>query len=157
MRPIFNTNNDKMPAPNFKNFVWSGTLCCYNSCEIENILIGCAGAGTQCCIEGEACCGVPNAANPMKPVGMVKEEGKICKFSLPCCACALICPPKVCCASSGQCLCMKGAASFPLGAEVPKPVCAICGFQCAPNVGCLQPYDAGGGDKVVPGAAKMVR
>ena len=132
-----------MASPNTKNFVWSGCICCYNSCEMDDVLIGCAGSETCLCITEDMCCGVPNESNPMKPIGLVKKDNYIFGLSLPCCECGIV-KPTVLVDGSGQCLCMKGNASFPFGEKVPKPVCAFCGFKCLPGPpGCLQPYDAG--------------
>ena len=139
--------------PNLKNFVWSGCICCYNSCEIDDMLIGCAGKGTCLCLNEECCCGVPNDSNPMKPVGLVKKAEYIFGLSLPCCECGII-KPTVLCAESGQCLCMKAAAELPPAKMVPKPVCAVCGLKCLPApAGCLLPLPFGG---IVPGN-KMIR
>ena len=57
--------------PNFKNFVYAGALCCYNSFEVDDLLIGCSGAGEELCIEFDCCCAKPNEANPMKKAGLV--------------------------------------------------------------------------------------
>ena len=133
-----------MAPPNFKNFMWSGCICCYNSCEMDDMLIGCAGEGDELCIYSKVCLGVPNESNPVMPVGMVQEEGYICKISAPCCQYGCK-KPTVCVSSKGQCLCMKGAASFPFNEAVPGPVCGFCGIKILPGpVGFLQPYDAGG-------------
>jgi len=108
------------------------------------MLIGCSGAEEMLCIQNKACLGIPDAKNPMFPVGMVKEEGMICKISLPCCQFGVK-KPTVCLSGAGQCLCMKSAAAFPFADPVPKPVCALCGFKVLPGPpGCLQPYEGGG-------------
>lgn len=136
-------------TPNFKNCVWSACICQYTSCEIENILVGCAAEGDCLCSNGKGCCGVPNEANPMMPVGMAKVEGNICTISLPCCQQGLK-VPTVLCAQSTQCLCIKQVQSFPFNKDfVAGPVCALCGIQCCPKAGLLQPYEGGPSAQVV--------
>ena len=74
--------------PNFKNFVYAGALCCYNSFEVDDLLIGCSGAGEELCIEFDCCCAKPNEANPLKKAGLVTQktpdgglpEGTFCKL-----------------------------------------------------------------------------
>ena len=132
-------------TPNFKNCVYQGCICCYQSFEIDDMLIGCSGAGEELCIEFDCCCAAPNENNPMKKSGLTPkdklEEGTFCQISLPCCSQACK-KPKVCVSGAGQCLCMKSKASFPFGKHVPGLVCAVCGVQCKPNMGICQPYDA---------------
>jgi hypothetical protein len=139
---------------NTKNFIASGCICCYGSCEIENILIGCAGAGECLCLQEKCCLGIPNEKNPMFPVGMVKEDGMICKISLPCCQCGIK-KPTVLVSSAGQCLCIKQAAAFPFADPVPHAVCALCCFTCvgAEAPGCMVPYKGGG----APAAVEITR
>merc|ERR1711988_216647 len=72
--------------------VVSGFICCYSGCDVSTCppkTILCDGIGRFVCWEGECC-----AANGKEPfqVGMVKEEGKICKLGLPCCVQSLFKP-----------------------------------------------------------------
>merc|ERR1712070_803620 len=98
------------------------------------------GEGQMLCVEESLCIGVPSAENPMKPVGFTKPDGYFCQLGLPCCSYACK-KTEVCVSSEGQCCCIKSAAALPFAASVPKPVCAVCGIQCMPNMGILQPYD----------------
>ena len=85
-------------------------------------------------------------------VGMVEDEQAIVKCGLPCCTLGLI-KPSVCSASTGECLCIKSAASFPFKEGfVPSLMCTICFFSIiGPNTGCMaEPpaFDAPGGKPV---------
>ena len=133
------------PPPNTKNFVWSGCICMYSSCEVEDILLGCAGSEELLCLRAEGCCGVSTPTNPVYPIGLVQERGTICKLSLACVEYVVKSKPTVCLSGTSQCLCIKTAAAFPFADPVPKPVCAICGFKILPGpAGFLQPYEGGG-------------
>ena len=90
-------------------------------------------------------------------VGMIQEEGFICKIGLPCCTFGLK-KPTVLCLGTGKCLCIKQAAAFPFAAgTVDGPVCAICCLQCAPNMGCAKPAIKVGGGPVTPEMEVMER
>ena len=123
--------------------MYTGFICCYSAFDLDNILICCKGAGEflWLCIQEKFCL----AANEAQfPIGMIKEDGFIVKCGLPCCTCGLK-KPTVLVAGSSQCLCIKGAASFPFSSEyVAKPVCAVCFLQCMPEVGCMKPPPGGG-------------
>jgi hypothetical protein len=69
-------------------------------------------------------------------VGMVKDDpAAIVKCALPCCTYGLI-KPSVCSASTGECLCIKSAASFPFKEGfVPSLMCTICFIQCVGESG----------------------
>jgi len=126
--------------------MYSGCCCCYNACNFEDIKILCEGAGTCICIE-EKCCLAANV--DQFPVGMIKEEGFICKIGLPCCTTGLKMPDAKDLLSGGfQCLCLKALAQFPFGDKIGAPVCAVCFLQCTPDVGCLKPPPSGGAPPV---------
>merc|ERR1711972_226187 len=68
------------------------------------------------------------------PIGLIKEDDMIFKVGLGCCTWGVK-MPKVCIAGKQDCLCVKGAASFPFSDDfVGKPVCAICFFSVMPEV-----------------------
>jgi hypothetical protein len=111
--------------------------------DLDKILICCEGAGTCICFESKYCL----AANVEQfPIGMIKEDGFICKLGLPCCTYGLKNPDmKDLLSGQGQVLCCKEVAQFPFGDKVGAPVCAVCFLQCMPEVGCMKPGPGGGG------------
>lgn len=120
--------------------VYSACICCYSAFNMSDMMMGCAGQEEFLCIEAKACLGAGEAF----PVGMIKEDGFICKIGLPCCTYGLK-MPQVLCLGAGQCLCCKSAAAFPFKDPVPGPICAVCCLQCLPNAGCAKPATKGGG------------
>lgn len=136
--------------------MYSGCICCYSGCNMDDILVLGKGDGTCICVEEKCCC----AANTDQfPVGMIKEDGFICKIGLPCCTYGCKTPDTANLISGeGQCLCFKSVAQFPFGDKISKPVCAVCFLQCMPEVGCLKPGPGGGAPPAVaPSAAAMAR
>lgn len=117
-----------------KNCVFAGCCCNYTSLTTD-LVIGCAGSETCLCFESVACCA---AGKKGFPIGLIKEEGAIIKCGLPCCTYGLV-KPSVCVQQSGECLCVKSAASFPFKEGfVPGFMCAILGLTlCGENTGCL--------------------
>ena len=93
------------------------------------------------CLEFDFCL----AANtPQFPIGLIKEEKKIIKVGLPCCALAVKIPETLC--NEGfQLLFLKSGCSLPFKEPVPSPVCAFCCLQCTPNLGCAKPPMKAGG------------
>ena len=69
--------------------VFSACICCYNACDFDNILILCKGGGTCICCEEKMCLA---AGEPQFPIGVIKEDGFIFKFGLPCCTMGLKMP-----------------------------------------------------------------
>ena len=50
------------------------------------------------------------------PIGLISQDGFICKVGLPCCTCGLKMPDmKDLISGEGQCLCCLGRAQFPFG------------------------------------------
>ena len=94
-------------------FLFSATICCYSSLDLEKILILGRGEQTFICIEEKFCC----AANDTPlPVGMVKEDGFICKLGLYCCTAGLKKPDmKNLISGVSHVLCFKSVAQFPFG------------------------------------------
>ena len=94
-------------------FLFSATICCYSSVDLEKILILGRGESTFICIEEKFCC----AANDTPlPVGMIKEDGFICKLGLYCCTAGLKKPDmKNLISGVGHVLCFKSIAQFPFG------------------------------------------
>merc|ERR1712178_116855 len=89
----------------------------------------CKGTGRFVCWEGLCC-----AANgeEQHQVGLIKEEGKICKLGLPCCTQSLFAPDKTNLVQCGhECLCFELRGQFPFGGDTPAPICAAYGAQCA--------------------------
>merc|ERR1719453_2289597 len=113
-----------------------GTICCFESINMDEILMGCKGDSEFLCVQEKMCC----AGGVEKfPVGMITEEGFCCKCGLPCCTYGCK-KPTVCCLSDGKCLCLRSAAAFPfVEGVVDGVVCAVCCLQCAPNCGCAKP------------------
>ena len=94
-------------------FLFSATWCCYNSVDLEKILILGRGECFFVCFEEKFCC----VANDTPfPVGMVKEDGFICKLGLHCCTAGLKTPDmKKLLGFFAQCLCCKCIGQFPFG------------------------------------------
>jgi hypothetical protein len=120
-------------------FMFSGCICCFNGCDFDNIMLCCKGSRECLCLVNEHCL----AAN-VDPygIGMVTDEGEICKIGLFCCTCGLKIP-EVLCMGVTQCLCLVEVQSFPFDpAYVAEPVSACVLFQCLPEVGCAKPWPA---------------
>ncbi|EOD22254.1 hypothetical protein EMIHUDRAFT_207436 [Emiliania huxleyi CCMP1516] len=117
--------------------LFSACICCINEMDTTDILILCKGAQEFLCIEEKVCLA---ADTEHFPIGLIKEDGMICKVGLPCCTCGLK-VPEVLIKGEGQCLCCKNKASFPFVEEyVAKPVCAICFIALIPNFGICKPF-----------------
>jgi len=118
-------------------FVFSAFICDYLSCNFDNIpgLILCKGKSEFLCIEEKICLA---GGEDQFPIGLIKEDGFICKLGLPCCTMGLKIPDKLC-LRDGECLCMKGAGALPFAGPVPAPVCAICAFSLIPEMGLMKP------------------
>ena len=100
-------------APKEKECVISACICCYDVCNLEKILILARGECFFVCFEEKFCC----VANDTPfPVGMVKEDGFICKLGLHCCTAGLKTPDmKKLFGFFAQCLCCKCIGQFPFG------------------------------------------
>ena len=123
-------------------FLWGATICFYDSCDFDNILSGCKASEEYLCVKREFCCA---AGEPQFGIGMLDKGDMMCKIGLPCCTCGLL-MPKVCCAGSGQFLCMKRVMSFPFSDEyVSGPTCGCCAIRLLPGPpGFMLPPKAGG-------------
>mmetsp|Transcript_4622 Transcript_4622/g.9916 ORF Transcript_4622/g.9916 Transcript_4622/m.9916 type:complete len:168 (-) Transcript_4622:216-719(-) len=123
--------------------VFSACICCYAAFDCKNILVGLKNDSSCLCLENKCCI----AANmPMYPVGLVPDEGMVCKLGLPCCTLGLKNNVNPLCLGDSQCLCCKEKASLPFVKEVvPGPICVVYGLQCTPNCGCCQPPVKKGG------------
>ena len=130
-------------------FVFGATICCYESCDFDNILMGCKGEEEFLCIQEKVCLA---AGEPQFGIGMIKEDGFMIKCGLPCCTYGLK-VPSVLVKGGGQCLFVKSAASFPFDGDlVPGVVCAICAFRILPGpAGFMKPPKEGG----APGQEEM--
>ena len=119
-----------------KNYLFSGCVCCYTSCDFENLKIGCAEAGECLCFKTAYCLAV--GAEPFN-IAFCKNEDKEClSAELFCCKCAVK-QPEVLCAAAAQCLCLKEAAAFPFNPDyVKEPVCAVCCLSLLPEVGVMK-------------------
>jgi len=117
-------------------FMFSGTICHMTTCDLGNIpgVMLCKGSNEFLCLESKACL----AAGDQYPIGLIKEDGFICKLGLPCCTYGLKIPDKLC-LGKGECLCMKSAQACPFVSPITKPVCAICAFQLMPQMGFMKP------------------
>lgn len=132
--------------------MYSGCICGYSALNFDKIFMLCKGSGTCICVEQKQCLA---AGEPQFPIGMIKEDGFICKVGLPCCTFGLKTPDmKDLISSDAECLCLRSVAQFPFGDKVSKPVCAVCFLQCLPEVGCMKPGPGGGAP---PAAETMER
>lgn len=99
--------------------MYTGCICCYTSFNFEKIFVLGKGSGTCICVE-EKCCLA--AGEPQFPIGMIKEDGFICKLGLPCCTYGLKMPDaKDLISSEAECLCMRQVAQFPFGDKSAHP------------------------------------
>lgn len=102
--------------------MYSGCICGYSAFNFDKIFVLCRGSSTCICIEEKACLA---AGEPQFPIGLIKEDGFICKLGLPCCTTGLKVPnAKDLISSDGECLCMRSVAQFPFGdkgAHMPDP------------------------------------
>jgi len=124
--------------------VYSACICCYQACNFSDIFIVCQGSGTCICLESKSCLA---AGVEQFPIGMIQEDGFICKIGLPCCTYGLKNPDMKDLISSDQrCLCTRTVAQFPFGDKIKGPICAYCCLQCVPECGCAKPGPGGSGD-----------
>lgn len=122
-----------------KAHMFSGCLCCFTGCDLDNIMLCCKGSTELLCFVNEHCC----AAN-VDPygIGIVTDETnhEICKLGMFCCTCGLK-KPEVLCSGASHFCCIVQVQSFPWDKDyVADPVCAFCCFQCLPEMGCAKPY-----------------
>ena len=68
--------------------LFEGILCCAITCSPKNLFIGVDVNGEILCIQPKCCLGLGKP----HPIGMIKEEGMICKAGLPCCTMGLKSP-----------------------------------------------------------------
>jgi hypothetical protein len=93
--------------------MYSGCICGYSALNFDKIFMLCKGSGTCICVEQKQCLA---AGEPQFPIGMIKEDGFICKVGLPCCTFGLKTPDmKDLISSDAECLCMRSVAQFPFG------------------------------------------
>lgn len=120
-------------------YVFYAAYCCFNGCDMDNIMLCCKGENELLCCVEEHCC-----AAMVEPygIGMVTDEenGECCKLGMFCCT--LGCKqPKVCCSGASQFLCFVQVQSLPLDSwYLSEPVCGWCGFSILPTVGCGQAW-----------------
>jgi hypothetical protein len=103
----------------------AGLICCYvgldvTTCPPSTIL--CDGELRLICIDLMCCLA---QGKEQMPVGMVKEDGKICKVSLPIISASAFNPDmsnliKL----DGNLLCIKAAGQLPFGGPTPGPICS---------------------------------
>lgn len=122
-----------------KAYMFSAFVCCFNGCDLDNIMLCCKGETEFLCFVNEHCC-----AAMVEPfgIGMVTDEqkGECCKLGMFCCTCGLK-QPTVLCSGASQFLCLVQVQSFPFDANyVAEPVCAYCCATCLPEMGCAQPF-----------------
>lgn len=127
--------------------LYSACICCHTGCDFGDIpgeLILNIKQFRLLCIDAGLCL---SAKAEAYPVGVIKEEGKIIKVGLPCCATALMVPDAAkLIGMDCQCLCLKVAGSLPFEGKVKAPICAVCFLQCSGDgVGCFQPPYMGKG------------
>mmetsp|Transcript_22584 Transcript_22584/g.28501 ORF Transcript_22584/g.28501 Transcript_22584/m.28501 type:complete len:131 (+) Transcript_22584:171-563(+) len=115
------------------NTLCDAYICCYTSCDFDNIKIGCDEASECLCLNSAYCCAI--GAKPLG-CGMVTENDEICKIGCFICNFGLK-TPEVLCAGAGQVCCVKEVVSFPFNDDyVKEPICAICCISCTPEAGC---------------------
>ena len=104
---------------------FGGLICCYagldvKTCPPEDLL--CNGELRLIFFDLNCCLSKGKAAFP---VGMIKEDGKICKVSLPIIAGSLFAPDMSnLCKIDGGLLCIKVGGQLPFGGPTPSPICA---------------------------------
>merc|ERR1719356_955827 len=136
-------------------FVFSACICNYTACDFDNIpgTLLCKGREECLCIEEKFCC----ATNVEHyPIGLIKEDGFLCKIGLPCCTCGLKIPDKLC-LGEGNCLCCRAAAALPFTDPVSAPVCAICAFSIIPEMGFMKPPPGSTESGAPPTSEEMLR
>lgn len=98
---------------NAGELMYSGCICCYSAFNFDKIFVLCKGSSTCICIEQKQCLA---AGEPTFPVGLIQEEGFICKLGLPCCTYGLKMPDtNDLISSDAVCLCARSVAQFPFG------------------------------------------
>ena len=135
---------------------YSACICFHTTCDFGNLpgeLILNIKQFKLLCFDGAFCL---SANAEQHPVGMIKEDGKICKLGLPCCTAALQVPDVAAiCALDGKCICIDCGGQLPFGGVAKAPICAVCFLQCSPDgVGCFQPPYMGKG---APATTEMQR
>lgn len=100
--------------------MYSGFICCYTACDFKDIALVGKGSGTLICLEEKFCC---QSGVDQYPVGLIKEDGFICKVGLPCCTSGLKVPDtKDLVSFDCNLLILKLAIQLPFGE---KGVCAL--------------------------------
>ena len=100
--------------------MYSGFICCYTACDFKDIALVGKGSGTLICLEEKFCC---QSGVDQYPVGLIKEDGFICKVGLPCCTSGLKVPDtKDLVSFDCNLLILKFAIQLPFGE---KGVCAL--------------------------------
>jgi hypothetical protein len=93
--------------------MYSGCICCYSAFNFDKIFVLCRQSGTCICVESKGCLA---AGEPTFPVGLIQQEGFICKLGLPCCTYGLKVPDtNDLISSDAVCLCARSVAQFPFG------------------------------------------
>jgi hypothetical protein len=93
--------------------MYSGCICCYSAFNFDKIFVLCKQSGTCICVESKGCLA---AGEPTFPVGLIQQEGFICKLGLPCCTYGLKVPDtNDLISSDAVCLCARSVAQFPFG------------------------------------------
>ena len=93
--------------------MYSGCICGYSALNFDKIFVLCKGSSTCICLEEKFCLA---AGEPQFPIGMIKEDGFICKVGLPCCTTGLKMPDtKDLISNDAEFLCMRSVAQFPFG------------------------------------------
>lgn len=125
------------PPADPKIFMVSGCICVWCGVDLDRVML-CSKLQTEfMCFTHEHCLA---ANHDQLGIGLVTASDEICKLGFFCCTCGLK-KPMVLCKGAGQAWCVTAAQSFPWDKDyVGEPVCAVCGFQCFPELGCGKPY-----------------
>lgn len=125
------------PPVDPKTFMVTGCVCVWCGCDLDRIML-CSKLQTEfLCFTHEHCLA---ANHDQLGIGLVTASDEICKLGCFCCTIGLK-KPVVLFKGAGQTWCVTAAMSFPWHKDyVEEPVCAVCGFQCLPDLGCGKSY-----------------
>jgi hypothetical protein len=125
------------PPANPKTYMVNGCICIWCGLDLDRVMCCSKLQAELMCFTHEHCLA---ANHDQLGIGLLTGSNEICKLGFFCCTCGCK-QPMVLCKGAGQAWCFTVAQSFPWDKDfVGEPVCAVCGFQCFPELGCAKPY-----------------
>jgi hypothetical protein len=125
------------PPVDPKTFMVTGCVCIWCGFDLDRVMLCSKLQSEMLCFTHEHCLA---ANHDHLGIGLLNAPAECCKLGCFCCTCGLKIP-EVLFQGAGQAWCVTAAMSFPWHKDyVESPVCAVCGFQCIPDLGCAKTY-----------------